>query len=349
MSNAGYAAIVGLPMNYYISPELSFDVSYASPGTQTPLPSYITPSANADYVWDSTTGDLTLTNGTLTFTQDRALSSDTTDPLANITATGPTAVVLVQTNQELAGLTLTNGAQAIVQQSPTATTATLSVGSLTVNSGASLDITNNTVLINSTHTPLPAVQAMVNGGSNGGLWNGSGIISSDVVPNSPGGSNYINDNNNGKKTVGYASPAANNTVPAGETEVKYTEAADFTLDGVVNLSDYLALQGHYLQTGADFQIGDSNGDGVVNLSDYLILQGQYLASLNSATGLSAGATAATAAAAPVSASASPVAAVSQPAAAAVTPPATAASIASLFSDTQIQSDWLGSAGASVID
>jgi hypothetical protein len=238
-------------------------------------------------------------------------------------------------NYNLGTVTIAAGANLALGQSDSLADQTvLNVNSL-VDAGT-LDVGNNLLLVNATNVPLATVAALVNSGRNGGLWTGTGITSSSVVPNSPGGSNYINDGNNGKKTVGYAAAASNNSLPAGYVEVRYTEAADFNLDGTVNLADYLAIQGNYLQTGATFQQGDANGDGVVDLSDYLILQGEYLACLNSGTGLAVGAGTSTA---PASIGISEKGAVA--------PPSADASSGQLFSDTAVAADWLES-GVSVL-
>jgi hypothetical protein len=108
-ANSTYAVANGLPINYYIQPELSFNVSYTQ--SENALPAYITPSANAVYVYDSSTKSLTVTSGTVTIGAD--LSSDTTDPTPSqlkITSSGATASVVIDTPQVLvSSVTTVNG------------------------------------------------------------------------------------------------------------------------------------------------------------------------------------------------------------------------------------------------
>jgi len=110
-ANPAFATVTGIPINFYIQPELSFNVSYTDTSSGT-LPAYITPSANADYVWDPSSGNLTLTNGTLTFGNS---SSDTTDAAVKLVASGSTSQVIFAGNVGLASLTLSGGASADVQ------------------------------------------------------------------------------------------------------------------------------------------------------------------------------------------------------------------------------------------
>jgi hypothetical protein len=181
--------------------------------------------------------------------------------------------------------TLTLGSSSVLQLLQSAPGATSSVGTLTVDSGGTLDITDNALMI--TDDPsITTIQSLVESGSNGGTWNGTGITSSCVIPNSPGGSNYAADGDNGTKAVVYASSDSyTNSIPSGEIEVMYSEDADFNLDGSANETDYEILAHHWGATMAIFQQGDVNGDGTVNLTDYLLLAHDFNYSLNPTTGL----------------------------------------------------------------
>jgi autotransporter-associated beta strand protein len=188
--------------------------------------------------------------------------------------------------------TLTLGAGATVKLAQSVggpPSVTHSIGTINGLNSALLDVTNNALLITGGGMTINQVQTLINSGSNGGSWNGTtGITSSSVIPNSPGGTNYGNDNNDGQKIVAAASADVNsNHIPAGDIEVRYTIDADFNLDGAVNLSDYLILEHNFnTSAGATYQQGDANGDGAVNLSDYLILEHQFNDSLSqSGTGL----------------------------------------------------------------
>lgn len=56
--------------------------------------------------------------------------------------------------------------------------------------------------------------------------------------------------------------------------------ADINGDGTVNLTDFLIIKTHWLQTGVTYEEGDINGDGTVNLTDFLILKNEWLQSCN---------------------------------------------------------------------
>jgi len=135
--------------------------------------------------------------------------------------------------------------------------ASATIGCLSLQSGAKLDITNNTLLINygTGSSPLAAVQADVADGA---------IISSTA-----------NAGNPGQYTVGYADSTEINSIPTGNVEVMYTLAGDANLDGRVNFNDYSILQNNYDSSGADWSQGDFNHDGIVNFNDYSRLQNNY--------------------------------------------------------------------------
>ena len=289
-ANPGYAADTGNPVNYYIQPELSFDVSYLS--TQGALPAYITPSANADYVWDSTTGNLTLTNGSLTFTSDGA--NDKTDLPVNLTATGPTAQVFFTSSQHLAGLTLSNGATAQVVSLGAARThsnhSVLVIGTLgqvndpafSIDKTSSLDLADNDLIIHTGssdangYTELAAIQKLAATGRDGGLWTGLGLTSSAAA---------AQDNFDGLESVqlavvdntDLASPFSswtvnglNETLGGNDIIVKYTYTGDFNLQGKVDFSDTSILGLYYdngASTGNEWAFGDTNGDGLLNFAD----------------------------------------------------------------------------------
>lgn len=52
-------------------------------------------------------------------------------------------------------------------------------------------------------------------------------------------------------------------------------AADFNMDGTVNLTDFNILKGNFGGSNATKATGDADGDGTVNLTDFNILKGQF--------------------------------------------------------------------------
>jgi autotransporter-associated beta strand protein len=153
------------------------------------------------------------------------------------------------------------------------------VSSLTINTGSTLDVTNNTFVVQYGGGTDPAAtirSELISGFNPGapGRWAGTGITSSLAAANPTSFS------------VGYAdgdnpADAANTGVPAGEVEIKYTVAGDANLSGGVDLSDLVIIASDFGQTGADWAEGDVNYDGNVDLSDLVIVASNFGASLTS--------------------------------------------------------------------
>lgn len=145
--------------------------------------------------------------------------------------------------------------------------ASKAVTSLLVNSGATLDLTNSSLTIKypAGNSPLSAIEADLASGSNGGKWNGTGIISSNAAAKG------------GSYAIGYADGSVDNGTPAGANQIflRYDLSGDCNLDGTVNLTDLLAMLNNYGESGRDWAEGDMNYDGTVNLTDLLALLNNY--------------------------------------------------------------------------
>jgi chitinase len=136
---------------------------------------------------------------------------------------------------------------------------------LTVNPGATLDLGNNTLLINygTTADPISSIAASIVTGYADGAWNGQGIKSS--APMVVDGLSY---------GIGYADSAdlgnpAN--LPSGTIKVMYTLLGDVNLDGTVNSEDFTQFSQHVGQSGVMWDDGDFNYDGTVNSEDFTLL------------------------------------------------------------------------------
>jgi fibronectin-binding autotransporter adhesin len=180
-------------------------------------------------------------------------------------------------------LTVGTGSPAIVQLvspngSNTKSGNVDSVGSLSIGSGSTLDITNNTLLVNygSGADPASTIRAELISGLNaasGTPWTGTGIISSVAAANPT------------TDTIGYADggnalDSANTGVAAGTVEIKYTVAGDANLSGGVDLSDLVIVASDFGDSGADWAQGDVNYDGNVDLSDLVIVASNFGSSLS---------------------------------------------------------------------
>ncbi len=137
--------------------------------------------------------------------------------------------------------------------------ATLS--SLSIASGAQLDITNNHFIINFTGTdPIATIAGYLSTGYAGGTWTGPGIASSTVASNPGFG-------------VGYADGADGVVagLSTGQIEVAYTLLGDANLDGVVSGDDFSILTANLGKAVNGWDRGDFNYDGVVSGEDFSFL------------------------------------------------------------------------------
>jgi autotransporter-associated beta strand protein len=121
------------------------------------------------------------------------------------------------------------------------------LSSLTLNAGSTLDLTNNSLLVDYTSSsPVASIRAALASGYGNGSENGTGIVSSTAAGNAGGGT-----------TLGYVDTGT-------QVIIKYTWDGDANLDGVVNSADLSAISA----AGTTWATGDFNYDGVVNADDY---------------------------------------------------------------------------------
>jgi autotransporter-associated beta strand protein len=132
------------------------------------------------------------------------------------------------------------------------------VTSLSIASNAALDLGGNSLIVDygTGADPIAQIKAYILSGSDGGLWDGPGIVSSLAVAND----HYA---------VGYADGADGVVagLPAGEILIRPTIYGDINLDGVVNGTDLTAFGTHFGTNVAGWDQGDFNGDGAVNGTD----------------------------------------------------------------------------------
>ncbi|MDB5325878.1 MAG: putative serine/threonine phosphatase [Phycisphaerales bacterium] len=135
------------------------------------------------------------------------------------------------------------------------------VSSLTIGSGATLDITNNRLAIHygNSADPYATILPLLESGFNGGLENGTGIVSSTAALPA----------NSGRYTVGSGDDGA------GTILLMYTLSGDANLDGKVDFNDFLLLQNSFGQAGTRFDQGNFNYDGATDFNDFLALQNNF--------------------------------------------------------------------------
>ena len=313
-------AVYGGDANYAASESAAYVQTMTAPS----LPSYITASSGAAFTYNGSTGAVSLTSGTLTFTAD-----NTTAPLANLTASGSASGVFFQTNEHLAGLTLSGGAQASVLSLGSARTHSnhnvLVIGALgsandptfSLDSASKLNLEDNDLVVHtgsSDHgngvpnqlgvpetNELGTVQALAALGRNvpagsvlNGTWNGNGLSSSSAASGDAAAGyeqNVLAVVQNSDQILGKLSAwtVGSFSEPLGSNDilVKYTYNGDAALEGFVGDNSVTILNGFYdggKSAQNDWGFGAFTGNGKVDDNDITILNGLYGLGTGSANG-----------------------------------------------------------------
>jgi autotransporter-associated beta strand protein len=169
-----------------------------------------------------------------------------------------------------AGANLTVGSAVITATAQLAPgIGTAAVSSLTINTGSTLDVTNNELIINygsAANDPAATIRGYLTSGYNLDTWTGSGISSSAAAANP------------GLYAVGYVDGNVDAGTPAQPNQVivKFTLAGDANLDGTVNFADLLVVAQNFNRTTTkgnpiDWADGDFNYDNTVNFADLLLV------------------------------------------------------------------------------
>jgi hypothetical protein len=143
-----------------------------------------------------------------------------------------------------------------------------SVSSLTLGSGATLDLANNELLVDFGNDSDPKTQILsdLKSGYNHGTWSGHGIVSSYA---GLGGGEY---------GIAFADGADGvvSGLASGQVELKYTLNGDANLDGAVNGTDFAILAGNFNKSVSNgWEQGDFNYDGAVNGTDFAELAANF--------------------------------------------------------------------------
>ena len=152
-----------------------------------------------------------------------------------------------------------------------------------------LNLTNNDMVVNYTGDSVlgtwngsayTGVAGLLASGSNGGTWDGNGIVTDRSDAISPSVLTTL--------AVAEASDAlglgptdtglfGSETVDGTSVLVKYTWGGDANLDGTLNGDDYFQIDSHFNQDGVAFHFynGDFNLDGSINGDDYFIIDSNW--------------------------------------------------------------------------
>jgi hypothetical protein len=149
--------------------------------------------------------------------------------------------------------------------------------SLTVATGAKIDIADGKLITTSAtgtwdnvNTLYTGVTGLVATGRAGNLWTGNGIVTSQTQAT---GGNFTSI---GVAKASDVRPAtatatglwAGQTITGTDTLVMYTYGGDATLDGKINIDDYVKIDSGIASGLTGWANGDFNYDGKVNIDDY---------------------------------------------------------------------------------
>ncbi len=139
--------------------------------------------------------------------------------------------------------------------------------------GASLDLSNNAIVIDyANDDPSTVVKDQIRSGFAGGAWNGNGIRSSSASTNSGFALGYANAD---ELFTSFPAFFGGEEIDVTTVLIDYTRYGDADLNGTVNLSDFNRLAVNFNGVGKVWSEGDFNYDGIVNLLDFNKLAGNF--------------------------------------------------------------------------
>jgi hypothetical protein len=249
-------------------------------------------------------GHVTLTGGSLTvgvFDVSAGavgtVTSNLTAPGSSLTKTGPGTLEMSRLPLNHA-VTITDGTLRVLESAPGLSSGVPSgndgfvsrASSLTIDPGATLDLTNNDLIVDYTgSSPFASLNDMVRSGFNFGDWLGDGITSSTAANPLSNGNYALGIAENGLLTnpFGGDAPGGLNPKFSGQTVdnttvlIKFTHRVDLDLDGLVTGNDAAIFNGAYSEGegGATWQTGDVDYDGTWSSNDAAIFNSFYDESL----------------------------------------------------------------------
>jgi hypothetical protein len=211
---------------------------------------------------------LALNAGEYDFTNDAADSTPDLNLVAN-----NSAIFGFLTTQHFGSLTLNGSSSAFVFPGAAAVIVT---NALTMAAGATLDLTDNDLIVQATaanrQAMLAALSVLLRTGRNGGTWDGPGVNSSTAAADAnhlTGLAAILNDNGDGtvvRPTFG------GETVNTNSILVRYTYNGDANEDGVLNADDYAHIDAGFASQATGYLNGDFNfSGGAPNADDYFLI------------------------------------------------------------------------------
>jgi hypothetical protein len=171
-------------------------------------------------------------------------------------------------DQSLNSCSITSASTATISVQNNSAILTLAVTGTTVQLGAQLDLTSNSLIIHGAGGNLANIVAQLKAGSNS-IWNGTAGIASSA---SASDTRFLTTLGNPPSDVS-ASSGLNSTI--SDVLVKYTYYGDENLDGVVEGADYTLIDSGSVNTSTGWTNGDFNYDGVVDGTDYSLIDNTF--------------------------------------------------------------------------
>jgi autotransporter-associated beta strand protein len=151
----------------------------------------------------------------------------------------------------------------------------LHTGALTLSGSAQLNLQDNKIITTTTAGSLAGsaytgVSGMIQSGRAGGTWNGSGIVTSmsDATTGNLTSIGVARASDVRPATASSTAIWAGQTITGTDTLIMYTYGGDATLDGKINVDDYIRIDNGIAGHLSGWSNGDFNYDGKVNIDDY---------------------------------------------------------------------------------
>jgi hypothetical protein len=143
--------------------------------------------------------------------------------------------------------------------------AVITLGTLNIVAGATVDVVNNTLILNYAGgtDPIGVIAGYLQSGYNSGTWNGAGIDSSTAAANPGYALGYAD----------WADPGNPANLATHQIEIKYTLLGDADLDGSVTGDDFTILVGNLGKSGKTWDTGNFlySATGAVTGDDFTAL------------------------------------------------------------------------------
>jgi autotransporter-associated beta strand protein len=136
----------------------------------------------------------------------------------------------------------------------------IKTNSITINNAGRIDLQDNKLAVVGGN--LAAITNLLATGRNGGTWDGfNGIMTSQPAADT----NYTAL---GLGTASAGQVFGGQTMNAGDVLLMYTYGGDATLDGKINVDDYIKIDSGIAAGLSGWSNGDFNYDGKINIDDY---------------------------------------------------------------------------------